>query len=123
MINFFKNNWFLLVTFFFLIGIKFYFLHLSNKSNIYSSEMIYKNGDASHYYQIAENIFKYNVYSDTNSNIPTQSATWRPPFWPFVLSLLFYISTNPLVLIICKSLLEIFLIILALYLFKKKSKR
>lgn len=122
MFNFFKNNWFILVTFIFLVGIKFYFLHLSDKSNSYSNEMIYKNGDATHYYLIAENIYKYNVYSDTNSTIPSQSATWRPPFWPFILSLFFYISTNPFIVILCKSLLEITLIGIALYLFKKKSK-
>ncbi len=122
MINFFKNNWLLIVTFIFLISIKFYFLYLSDKNNYYSKEIIYNNGDASHYYCIAENIYKFHVYSDDNSNIPNQSATWRPPFWPFLLSLLFYISKNPLTIIICKSLLEIGLIIVALYFFKKKSE-
>lgn len=122
MVNFFKKNWFLILTFLFLVSIKFYFLYLTDKSNSYSKEVIYNNGDASHYYEIAENIFNFNVYSDNNSNIPTQSATWRPPFWPFILSLLFYVSTNPFTVIIFKSILEISLISFSLYFFKNKFK-
>ncbi len=119
--NFFKNNWMVIVIFIFLISIKFYFLQLTSAGNNYSKDVVYNNGDAGHYYTIAENIFKFHVYSDDNSANPNESATWRAPFWPFLLSLLFYFSKSPLTIIICKSLLEIGLIVLGLYFFKKKS--
>jgi hypothetical protein len=117
-----KNNRLIILVFFFLLIIKFYYLYLAYKSNSYNIEFIYNNGDAGHYYKIAENIFKFNVYSDDGSKIPTQSATWRPPFWPFVLSLFFNISKNPLIIITCKSIIEISLMIFTLLLYKRKSK-
>ena len=86
-----------------LVSVRFYYIHLLNLKNTFSEEIVYNNGDASHYLQIAGNIADFNVYSDNNSEVATESATWRPPFWPLILSFLFYISNNPLVLVILKS--------------------
>ncbi len=115
-----KSKWLFLIGFMFIVSIRFFYLHLANSGNNYSLAAIHSNGDATHYYEIAQNIFKHNVYSDNNSEIPTQSATWRPPVWPFVLSMLFYISDNPWIIILCKSVLETVLILLGLYVLKKK---
>lgn len=105
-----------------LISVKFYYLHLSNLNGNYSNEVAYGGGaDASHYLMIGKNLADFNVYSDTNSEIVSESATWRPPFWPFVLSLFLRITTNPLGLILLKSVLEVFLLGCILFKFKKES--
>ena len=101
------------------ISIKFYYLNLSYLNNSYSNEVAYNSGDSSHYLTIAKNISEYKVYSDTNSKIVSEVATWRPPFWPLVLSILFTFSNNPLYLIILKSILELGLMLFALFKLKK----
>lgn len=72
-----------------------------------------QSGDAGHYYIIAQNLAAHNIYADspkknqTNldlaaspptaaaSSPPLVSATWRPPLWPFVLSVWMEITSNP----------------------------
>lgn len=104
------------------ICIKFYFVFKINSSNGFSSEKISISGDAAHYLEIAKNIAQYNVYSDNNSVVATESATWRPPFWPFLLSFLYAVSTTVFSIVMLKSILEIVCIGLILFQFKKFSK-
>ncbi|WP_035658389.1 hypothetical protein [Flavobacterium seoulense] len=95
---------------------------MSNLNHNYSNEVAYGAGsDASHYLVIGKNIADFNVYSDTNSAIVSESATWRPPFWPFILSLFLRITTSPLAIIIIKSILEAFLLGYILLKFKKDT--
>lgn len=105
-----------------LISVKYYYLYLYNLNKGYSKEVAYHNGDASHYLVIGKNIADFKVYSDTNSKNISESATWRPPFWPFVLSILFMFTSNMLVLIILKAVLEMGLLTFALIMFKNRSK-
>jgi hypothetical protein len=104
-----------------LISVKFYFLYLCDENDNFSNEAIQSNFDASHYLTIGKNIADYNVYSDTNSKIVSEMATWRPPFWPYVLSILFKISTNFFILMVLKAILEVVLIALLLFKFKKDT--
>jgi hypothetical protein len=114
-----NNKWVFLLIVISLISVKFYYLYLSDSNNNYSNEVAYKGGaDASHYLIIAKNISDFKVYSDTNSKIVSESATWRPPFWPFILSFFLLITSSPLYLILLKSILEVFLIGLILFKFK-----
>ena len=115
---FINKNWMILLVIIGLFSVKFYYLFLSFQNDSYSHEVAYSQGDASHYLSIAKNITDFHVYSDTNSKIISESATWRPPFWPLVLSFLFQFSHNPLALILLKSILEISLIFFALFKFK-----
>lgn len=116
------NNWTVIVFFVGLISIKFYYLNLSYHNKSYSDEVAYNNGDSSHYLMIAKNISDYNVYSDTNSKIVSEVATWRPPFWPFVLSILFKFSNDLFYLIILKSILEIGLMLFAIFKLKNNTE-
>lgn len=113
-----NKNWIIVLVIIGLFSAKFYYLFLLIQNDSYSNEVAYSQGDASHYLSIAKNIADYHVYSDTNSKIISESATWRPPFWPMVLSFLFRLSNNPLTLILLKSILEISLIFFALFKFK-----
>ncbi|MFN9595824.1 MAG: hypothetical protein ACK560_03455 [Bacteroidota bacterium] len=66
-----------------------------------------QSGDAGHYYIIAQNLASHNIYADspiknqTNTDLATSpptaaaSATWRPPLWPFVLSVWMEFTSNP----------------------------
>lgn len=119
--DFLHNNWVIVLIVFSLISVKFYYLYLYNLNNGYSKEVAYNNGDASHYLVIGKNIADYNVYSDTNSITVSESATWRPPFWPLVLSLFFKFTSSPFVLILLKSILEMGLLLFALFKIKNKS--
>lgn len=103
-----------------LASVKFYYLYKANLQNGYSIESAYNGADAGHYLTIANNIAHFNVYSDTNSSVPSEGATWRPPFWPFILSILFHFSSNPLHLILLKSIVESSLILWILFQFKKQ---
>ncbi len=117
-----SNKWFFFLIVICLVSVKFYYLHLSNLNGNYSIQATFGGGaDASHYLQIGKNLADFNVYSDTNSAIISESATWRPPFWPFVLSLFLRITTNPLALILLKSVLEVLLLGYILFKFKKDS--
>lgn len=114
------NKWAIVLIFISFISVKFYYLYLSNLNNNYSNEVAYGGGaDASHYLIIAKNITDFNVYTDNNLGIISESATWRPPIWPLVLSLFLKLTTNPFYLILMKSTVEMFLIGLILYKSKK----
>ncbi|TYB77001.1 hypothetical protein [Bizionia myxarmorum] len=112
--NLLKANWFLFILFAALISVKIYYINLSFQNGLYSDEIAYNFVDASHYLKIAENISEFNVYSDNNSNIATEKATWRSPFWPWVLSLFFNLTNNLFILIILKFILELSLMVFAL---------
>jgi len=114
-----NKKWILLLIALGLISVKFYFFYLCDLNNNFSNKAISANYDASHYLAIGKNIADYQVYSDTHSNIASEMATWRPPFWPFVLSLFFKISDNFFILMLLKSILEVVLIVLFLFQFKK----
>ena len=117
-----NNKWIFFLIVIGLILVKFYYLYLSNVNGNYSNEVAYKGGaDASHYLGIAKNVADFNVYSDTNSEIASENATWRPPFWPVVLSLFLMFTTNPLALILLKSILEVFLLGYILFKFKNDT--
>lgn len=116
------KNWVIVLIALSLISVKYYYLYLYNLNNGYSKEVAYKNGDASHYLVIGKNIADFNVYSDTNSKTASESATWRPPFWPFVLSILFMFTSNTLVLIILKAVLEMGLLFFTLFKFTNWAK-
>jgi hypothetical protein len=121
MIKFLNNKWIIIIISIGLISVKFYFLYLCDVNNNFSNEAIQSNFDASHYLTIGKNIADYNVYSDTNSKSISEIATWRPPFWPFVLSILFKISSNFFILMVLKAILEVVLIALLLFKFKKDA--
>lgn len=109
-----------LILLFVLLSIKFYFIYKAHLQNAYSIESAYNGADAGHYLSIAKNIANYGIYSDSNSTIPSEGATWRPPFWPFILSILFHFSSNPLSLILLKSIVESSLILWILFKLKKQ---
>jgi hypothetical protein len=116
--NLTTQAWFLLLISAVVLLIKGYYLDLSNLNGSYSNETVYNNGDSSHYLIIGKNISDFHVYTDTNSKIVSESATWRPPFWPFVLSIFFKFSSNPLVLILLKYILETVIVLFALFRYK-----
>ena len=104
------------------LSLKVYYISIANVNNAFSEEVVQKNGDGSHYLEIAENIYNHNTFSDNNSINPTQSATWRPPIWPATLSVFFAIANTPLGLIICKSVLELLLISVVFLILLKQSR-
>jgi hypothetical protein len=111
-----------LLIFISFVSVKFYYLQLLNSKNNFSNEATYQGGaDAAHYLIIGKNIADFNVYSDTNSKITSESATWRPPLWPFVLSFLSRITSNPLYLVLLKSIVEVIIISLIIIKFKKDT--
>lgn len=106
----------------FFLSFKAYYIISSYDNNAYTSKAVENGGDAAHYLKIAKNIYSHKTFSDNNSAIPTQSATWRPPIWPLTLSTFFYLTSSPLGLIIFKSILELFLIILSFRILRKYGK-
>jgi hypothetical protein len=84
----------------------------------HADAIIPTGGDAGHYYAIAQNLAEYNSYSDLpissaaagiNHAIPvsaTATATWRPPLWPFVLSIWMQITSNPQTQMLLKLVFE-----------------
>lgn len=106
----------------FILLIKGYFLWNTFQNGIFSEATIIKSGDAGHYYKIAKNINHFHSYSDNGTTIANESATWRPPVWPFTLSLFFNISTYPLTLLIVKVIFETILIVSAIVFFTRKNK-
>ncbi len=100
-----------LIFFALFLSLKVYYISKAKANNAFIEEVVRKNGDGSHYLAIAENIHYHNTFSDNNSSIPTQSATWRPPIWPATLSIFYGITNSPLQLIVCKSILELLLFI------------
>jgi len=106
----------------FILLIKGYFLWNTFQNGIFSEATIIKSGDAGHYYKIAKNINQFHSYSDNGTTIANESATWRPPVWPFTLSLFFNITTYPLTLLIVKVIFETILIVSAIVFFTRKNK-
>lgn len=104
-----------------LISVKYYYLYSSYRNNNYSMEHAYNNSDAGHYLLIGKNIADFMVYSDINSNLPTENATWRPPFWPLILSFFFRLSTDPLCIILFKTIFELVIVLTVLFKFKNKK--
>ena len=117
-----SKSGFISIAFLTILLPKVYFLIASHENKFYTTEKAYSNGDASHYLRIAKNIHDFGVFSDNNSEIPNISATWRPPAWPFILSLLFYFCNSLFGLIIAKSVLEVLLLIVALSWIKRFKK-
>lgn len=115
-----KNLFYTVLIVFLFIKAIYIFLAFTGEN--YVLKNILNNGDAGHYYKIAQSIFEYGTFTDNNSDIPTESATWRPPIWPFVISMFFYISKIPIFLILFKSLLELGLILFSLKLFFERIK-
>lgn len=105
---------------FLLIIVKGYFMYSNLSSSDYEGDKIYQKGDPSHYFSIAKNIFEYGAYADDFSNIPNESATWRPPVWPLLLSTFFYFSQSPFVILWVKIFFEFIFLYLILFYFKKK---
>jgi hypothetical protein len=99
----------------FVICVNLFFLHKNYVAGNFLEENI--TGDASHYLEIAKNLKSFGVYSDDNSSVPTESATWRPPFYPFLLSVFLFISDNVFFLILLKVLFQALLIGLLLFIY------
>lgn len=97
----------------FVICVNLFFLHKNYVAGNFLEENI--TGDASHYLEIAKNLKSFGVYSDNNSSVPTESATWRPPFYPFLLSVFLFISDNVFFLILLKVLFQVLLVFLGCY--------
>lgn len=117
-----KSFIYALLLFLFASVVKFYFVRLSHNAGSYTTELAYNNGDASHYLEIGRNINEHFVYSDNDSDVPTESSLWRPPVWPFVLSVFFFVTKSPLGLILLKILFESLLFIGGYLMFRKVGK-
>ena len=104
----------------FVLLIKFYFLFTAYSNTDFSAEA-YKNGDSGHYLTIAKNLHDFHAYADNGTTISNENATWRPPVWPFVLSLFFIFSDSISWILTAKIIFEALLIIGILYLYKKRS--
>ena len=117
-----KNLKLLIVVLFVFVSLltKLYFINSINTKGMYQKEFVYKNGDASHYIIIAENIKNNWSYSDNNNKI-TESATWRPPFWPLLLSIYMFFTSSFFGIAIVKIVFESFLLVTFLYCFKKNE--
>jgi len=107
-----KSNWLLILVILGIVLVRGYYLYMSYQNGSYTIEISHHMGDAGHYLQIAKNISDFHVYSDNQSEIATEMATWRPPVWPMVLSLFYKFSDNLVVLIFLKLILETSLILL-----------
>lgn len=99
-----------------------YYVYSAYNANEYTVDNAYSQGDATHYLKIAENLVCYGVFSDNNSSEPTQSAIWRPPVWPLILSVFYFFTSNIVGLIILKSLVETSLVFVAIKVVKRKLK-
>ncbi len=117
-----KKLLFFVFSFCFVLLIKLYFLLTSFYHADFSEAVAYNNGDSGHYLSIAKTIHDYHAFADNGSPIPNEYATWRSPIWPFTLSFLFFISHSVSLLLISKLILEISLIIAALYIYEKRLK-
>lgn len=110
----------------FILFIKSYFLF-----SVYKNQNLYKkiifneemsiNGDAHHNLMIAKNIHNHHTFSDDNSDKPSEYAVWRPPLWPFIISIFFFVTNNVFFILVLKVLLETLFIVL-IYKKLKKSK-
>ena len=117
----FINKNILLLLFLVLIP-KGYYLITAYNAQDYTIEKAFNKGDETHYLTIAQNIGTFGVYSDNKSNIPTESATWRPPIWPAILGGFYFIHKSLFGLILLKSILESILVLLSIFLIKNRFK-
>ena len=106
----------------FILLVKGYFLYSTFQNGDFSEATITKSGDAGHYFKIAKNISEFHSYSDNHSAIANESATWRPPVWPFTLSLFFYLTSNPLSLLVLKVIFETLILVSLIGYFSRKQK-
>jgi hypothetical protein len=88
-----------------------YYINNENINKLGSTFQI--GGDGEHFALIAYNISKQFSYSEFGTK-PTESASWRPPIWPLVLSFLFVITSNLKVILLLKSFLMFILIYLVI---------
>lgn len=106
-----KYSFFLICIFVF--GVNLFFLYKNFKVGNFLEQNI--TGDALHYLEIAKNINSFGVYSDNNSFLPSESATWRPPFFPYLLSVFLIFTKNILSIVVLKFLFQTFLILYGFY--------
>lgn len=111
---------YILIIVIFLLIVKMYFTITIFKNYSFNYENLLANGDAGHYYEIAQNVHDYHVYSDNNSAVATEFSTWRAPIYPFVLSLFMFLSKNALVLNVIKVIFEVLCLGFVLYKLKRK---
>lgn len=97
----------------FVIAINLFFLHKNYIVGNFLEENV--SGDAAHYLEIAKNLRSFGVYGDNNSVVPTESATWRPPLSPFLLSVFLFFTENILAIVLFKILFQTILIFTGLY--------
>jgi len=116
-----KKYLFIIFSISFVLFIKLYYTYTSFVSTDFSEKIAYNNADAGHFLSIARNIHNFNIYSEYSSIIPSETATWRPPIWPLILSFLFVFSDSVFWILIAKLILETILIIGILYFHKKKT--
>lgn len=116
-----KKTTLIIIIIFFVLFIKSYYIYTSFISTDFSEKVAYNNADAGHFLSIARNIHNFHIFSEYSSTIPSETATWRPPIWPFILSFLFIFSDSIFWILISKLILETLLIIGIIYFYKKKT--
>ena len=90
-----------------LAALKIYFLFQFSLSAQAALPIETVKGDIGHYLQIGKNLSDFGVYGDNQSPVPTESATWRAPVWPAILSVFFLVSNKQIVLLGLKMLIEL----------------
>jgi hypothetical protein len=101
-----------------IIAALYFILRLSTLYSVKPEQLI--GGDAGHYYIIAENLLSNGVYAEAGIT-PSESATWRPPVWPYILSKYMLLSKNFYTLLLIKISIELILILVASFLFLQIS--
>lgn len=92
-----------------IIAVKIAYVQKIDASGGFAPPTVYE-GDPGHYLLIAKNLAAHNVYTD-HGDMPTEFATWRAPFWPFLLSIFFRFTQSIAVVMICKMVVEIALLV------------
>jgi hypothetical protein len=90
-----------------ILLVKAYFLTQFSQSAGADQATAFSNGDAGHYLTIGKNLADFGAYADNQSAIPTEKATWRPPIWPWLLSVFFWFSDKLTVILALKIALEL----------------
>ncbi|RYZ89718.1 MAG: hypothetical protein EOP06_08930 [Proteobacteria bacterium] len=102
-----------------IIVLRIYFVHSGTNEKSLEYETALNNGDAGHYLKIGMNLAHYGVYSDDQSSAPTEMAAWRAPVWPMLLALFFKFTSNLFVILLCKTIIEIAIVLFVLFRIKK----
>jgi 4-amino-4-deoxy-L-arabinose transferase-like glycosyltransferase len=92
------------------IIILFFVLRIPALSSLTPEQVL--GGDPEHYFLIAKNLLINGVYSESG-NLPTESASWRPPVWPFLLSNYMALSLDFDTIMLIKLLSELILLLIA----------